>query len=186
MPIFVSFLRGINVGGKSQIPMEALRALYRSLGFPSVKTHLNSGNVIFAAPGRVGAAALAKRIEGAIEKEFGFRPAVMLRTPAELDDTLAHNPFREEEASDPSRLLVMFLAAAAAKDAAQRLGRASDGPEKIEVGKRETYLYYPNGIGRSKLTTALLERHLGTAGTARNWRTVSKVREMAVSAQKSH
>jgi uncharacterized protein (DUF1697 family) len=184
MPVFVSFLRGINVGGKKQIRMEALRALYESLGFTSVKSHLNSGNVVFNAPGRSGAAALAKRIEEAIETEFGFRPALVLRTPAELEAILAHNPFRQEETSDPSHLLVMLLAGAAAKDAAKRLGEAYEGPEKIEIGKREAYLYYPNGIGRSKLTTALLEKHLGTAGTARNWTTVTKLKGMATAAGK--
>jgi hypothetical protein len=35
------------------------------------------------------------------------------------------------------------------------------------------------GVGRSKLTNALIERKLGFAGTARNWNTVLKFAALA-------
>ncbi len=47
MPVIISMLRGVNVGGHNKIKMDALRALYESLKFESVESHIQSGNVVF-------------------------------------------------------------------------------------------------------------------------------------------
>jgi uncharacterized protein (DUF1697 family) len=177
MTTFVSLLRGINVGGNKQIRMELLRAVYESLGLAAVRTHLQSGNVVFREDER-GAARLPARLEHAIEKRFAFRPAVVVRTGAELREVVGRNPFPDEAERDPSHLLVMFLAAPPRKPAEARLAEANVGPEKFRLSGRELYLYYPNGVGRSKLTNAVIEKRLATVGTARNWNTVTKLLEL--------
>jgi len=53
------------------------------------------------------------------------------------------------------------------------------GPEELRIEGRELYIYYPDGAGKSKLSNTLLERTLQTAGTARNWNTVTRLLEMA-------
>jgi uncharacterized protein (DUF1697 family) len=179
MPTFVAFLRGINVGGNKTIPMARLKALFETLGFESVRTHLNSGNVAFAS-GEKDRAGLTKEIEAAIEKEFGFRPATMLRDAAALKKIVAKNPFAEMAKDDPSHLVVMLLSAKPDKDAGKRLAAAYQGPEEIRIVGEEAYVTYPNGIGKSKLTNTLLEKHLGVSGTARNWNTVTKLLAEAV------
>lgn len=177
MTVFVSLLRGINVGGNKTVAMAALKALYESLGLEGARTLLNSGNVVFATTEK-DRAKLARKIEAAIEKEFGFRPAVMLRDAVALKEIVAQNPFPDVAKRDPGHLVVMFLASRPGKDAPKRLAAAYDGPEEIRIAGEDAYITYPNGIGRSKLTNALLEKQLGVAGTARNWNTVTKLLEM--------
>ena len=178
MTTLVSLLRGINVGGNKTIRMERLRALYEALGFASVRTLLNSGNVVFAASG-TSSAKLTKTIEAALEKEFGFRAAVIVRSAAELKKIAEGNPFPGMAKSDPSHLVVMFLASKPDKGAKARLAEAYSGVEEIRISGETVYLTYPNGIGKSKLTNTLLEKHLGVMGTARNWNTVTKLVELA-------
>lgn len=52
---------------------------------------------------------------------------------------------------------------------------AITGPELVQARGRELYAVYPAGIGRSRLTSSLMEKTLGTRGTARNWNTVLKL-----------
>ncbi|MGH6924038.1 MAG: DUF1697 domain-containing protein [Propylenella sp.] len=176
--MFVAFLRGINVVGKKVISMARLRTLFDALDFENARTHLNSGNVIFASDEK-DRAKFADRIGEAVEKEFGFRPAIMIRDAAAIRRILKRNPFREMAESDPSHLFVTMLAAKPGKGAAKRLADAYQGPEEFRISGEEAYITYPNGVGKSKLTNALLEKHLGVAGTARNWNTVAKLLGMA-------
>jgi uncharacterized protein (DUF1697 family) len=178
MTVFFAFLRGINVGGRTTIKMAALKTLFEGLGLENVKTLLNSGNVIFATKAK-DRRKLTKTIEGAVEKEFGFRPAIVIRTAAEVGKIIAKNPFPDMAKSDPSHLLVMTLAEEPKAGAKERIAEVYAGPEKIEIKGENVYLTYPNGIGRSKLTNALLEKQLGVVGTARNWNTLTKLLERA-------
>jgi uncharacterized protein (DUF1697 family) len=176
--VIISLLRGVNVAGHDKIKMDALRALYVSLKLHNPQTYVQSGNVIFATEDS-NLDSLANYIETAIEKKFGFRPAVILRSSEELRKIMAQNPFAKRRGIEPSKLLIVFLAATPAKNAMQLLQERNPGPEEVHIHGRELYIYFPNGIGRSKLTTALLDRATGTAGTGRNWNTVTKLLEMA-------
>src|SRR5437870_4010669 len=109
MPVIVSMLRAVNVGGHNKIKMDALRALYDSLKLRDPQSYVQSGNVVFRT-GERDMARLAKRIEDAIERTFEFRPRVILRTTAELRETIARNPFAKRDEIHPGKLLVMFLA----------------------------------------------------------------------------
>src|SRR5436309_15835190 len=121
MPVIVSMLRGVNVGGNHKIKMEALRALYESLGFSDVQTYIQSGNVVFRTKA-TGLAALGKKIEDGIEAQFGFRPAVILRTMEELRTAIAGCPFAGREGMEPGKLLVTFLSAAPKEEARVKVG----------------------------------------------------------------
>ncbi len=143
-----------------------------------MKTLLNSGNVIFATKEKERGK-LTKTIEDAVEKEFGFRPAIVIRSVSELKTILHKNPFPDMAKSDPSHLLVMTLAKKPKAGAKARVAEAYAGPEKIEIKGENVYLTYPNGIGRSKLTNAPLEKQLGVVGTARNWNTLIKLFKIA-------
>ena len=56
----VALLQGINVGRAKRVAMAELRALFAGLGYHDVRTLLNSGNVVFTAPGEAGPAAAAR------------------------------------------------------------------------------------------------------------------------------
>src|SRR6202035_3869895 len=109
MPVAISMLRGINVGGHNIIRMESLRALYESLGLRDAQTFIQSGNVVFRTPAR-DVSALARRIENKIEQTFGFRPGVIVRSSSELRDVIGRNPFAARSGIDPRKLLITFLA----------------------------------------------------------------------------
>jgi uncharacterized protein (DUF1697 family) len=171
-------LRGVNVGGHRLIKMDSLRALYESLKLRDPQTYVQSGNVIFWTTER-NLPRLAQRIEGGIEQSWGFRPGVMLRTAAEMRDVIARNPFARRRGLEPSRLLVTFLGADPSPEARDKILQIKTDPEELHIDGRELYIYYPNGMGRSKLSPAVLERTLQTSGTGRNWNSVTKMLEIA-------
>ncbi len=176
MYVFISLLRGVNVGGHNKIKMDALRELYRELGFHDPRTYVQSGNVIFGAKGKN---LKAQVLEDAIEKAFDFRPGVVLRTAAELRKTIAGNPFAKRAGLDDAKLLVNFLAEAPGNQAMAALRELPRGPEELHVSGREIFIYFPDGMGRSKLPWASLDRVLKTTVTGRNLRTVAKLLGMA-------
>jgi uncharacterized protein (DUF1697 family) len=178
MTVVISMLRGVNVGGHNKIKMEALRALYESLGLLDAETHIQSGNVIFRTRMR-DHILLAKTIENGIEQSFGFRPSVIVRTSSELRDAIARNPFATRPGIDPSRLLVTFLASQPSAEAREKVLGMKVEPEELRIDGREVYIYFPNGMARPKLSWPLIERTLKTPGTGRNWNTVTKLLGMA-------
>ncbi|HET8697699.1 MAG TPA: DUF1697 domain-containing protein, partial [Gammaproteobacteria bacterium] len=175
MTVYASMLRAVNVGGTSVIRMDALKRVYESLGLRQVRTLLNSGNVLFVSS-VTDRARLAKRITQEIERRFDLRVELLLRTLEELEMLVERGPALSER-QDPSKLLVMFLDGVPDKKAQAALLKVHKGPELIEIRGPEIYLYYPNGVGRSKLTNAFIEAELGCAGTARNWNTLRKLVE---------
>jgi uncharacterized protein (DUF1697 family) len=178
MTVVISMLRGVNVGGHNKIKMEALRALYESMKLREAQTYVQSGNVIFRTDER-DIALLTKRIEDGIERKFGFRPNVILRTAAEMREVIARNPFAKRRGIEPSKLLVTFLGSDPGAEAREKILQIKCDPEELRIEGRELYIYFPNGIGRSKLSWAGLEKTLKTPGTARNWNSVTKMLEMA-------
>jgi uncharacterized protein (DUF1697 family) len=178
MPVLISLLRGVNLGGHRKVNMGDLRALYESLGFEDVQTYINSGNVIFRTSAR-DPVRLRKRIEVAIEKACGFRSDVILRTPSDLRDVLARNPFAARPGIEGSRLGIHFLAAEPGAALREQALAINTGPEELHIHPRELFIYYTNGMARPNLSLALVEKTLGTLGTSRNWNTVRKLLEMA-------
>lgn len=178
MTVAIALVRGINIAGHNTIRMEALRNLHESLGLSDVGTYVQSGNVVFRTRLR-NPARLARRIEDAIERSHGFRPTVFVRTAAELKAAAARNPFGGRPGIEPGKLVVIFLADQPSAAAEQALLGIKVGPEEFQVRGRELYVYFPNGVGRSKFTLTLIEKTLETYGTGRNWNTVARLLEMA-------
>jgi uncharacterized protein (DUF1697 family) len=178
MPVLISMLRGVNVGGHHKIKMDALRALYESLKFQAPHTYVQSGNVIFRTKEK-NSPALAKKIQDAIERTFGFRPEVILRTPDELRRAIAASPFATRQDLEPGKLLVTFLAGDPGPQAHATLLSLKAYPEELHLQSRELYIYFPNGTGQSKLPWSQVEKLLHTTGTARNWNSVTKMLAIA-------
>lgn len=173
----VALLRGINLGGNNRLAMRDLVALFSTAGCTDVMTYIQSGNVVFRAPAAV-TAALAGAIQTGIEREFGLRVPVVLRSADELERVVRDNPFLGRDA-DTDALHVMFLAAAPAPAAVASLDpQRSPGDEFAVVG-REVYLRCPRGLAGTKLGNDYFDRRLATISTGRNWRTVLKLVEMA-------
>lgn len=169
---FVALLRGINVGGRNMVPMADLSAMFEELGYTGVGTLLQSGNVVFS--GRGTPLSIEKRLEEATAERFGLGVSYFVRTAEELAKVAEANPLKDEARDDPSHLLVIFLKEPATAARALALREALEGPEVVRVQGRHAYVSFPAGIGKSKLTPALIEKHLGR-GTGRNWNTVRKL-----------
>jgi uncharacterized protein (DUF1697 family) len=174
MTTYLAFLRGVNLGPNRRLAMADLRDIVTGMGMRDVQTLLQSGNVVFRCATRKPAA-IERDMEAAIVKALKLETLVHVRTSEEWQAVIAHNPFPQEATRDPSHLLVTCLRDAPSPRSVSELQAAITGPERVRTNGREAYIVYPEGIARSKLTPALLDRKLGAGGTARNWNTVLKL-----------
>ena len=179
-PARAAFLRGINVGGNKKVAMPALKTFFEDLGFTDVKTLLQSGNVVFRGKSK-NDSQLEALLEKEAQKRLKLESDFFVRTPEDLDRVVRNNPFPREAERDPSHLLVLFLKTAAEQKHIDELAAAIVGPELVEGVGRETYIYYGEGMGRSRLTNAVIEKRIGRA-TGRNWNTVRKALALCGSA----
>jgi uncharacterized protein (DUF1697 family) len=184
MPAIICMLRAVNVTGHNKIKMDALRSLCESLKLECVQTYVASGNVVFVSKEK-DLDGLSKRISGAIHAKVGFQPDVILRTTAEMRRVIAKSPFAGRNAIEPAKLLVAFLAGDPGKAARDSLSKLDMRGEELHPVGSELYIYFPNGMGRSKLPWPAINKALGVPSTGRNWNTVLKLREMAEALEKS-
>lgn len=168
MARWVALLRGINVGGHRKLPMADLKALMEAQGWKNPAHNIQSGNLVFDAEAPEAAA-----LEDAIERAKGFRPAVLLIAAGDFAAMAAANPFPEAR-DDPKSLHFFFLAGPPAKDAAARLADAAGPHERVHLDDRVLYLHSLDYLSGSRVAP-VAERLLGTAATARNWNTVSRL-----------
>jgi uncharacterized protein (DUF1697 family) len=178
MPVLISMLRAVNVGGHGKIKMDALRALYASLKFENPQTYLQSGNVIFKT-GEHSLDAVAKRLHSAIEKKFQCKTNIMLRTTDDFRAIIKKNPFAKRADVEPGKLVVFFLAADPGNEGRKAVVDQKFAPEVIHAIGRELYIYFPNGQGQSKLPFPRIYKLLQTPGTGRNWNSVTNMLEIA-------
>ena len=170
MPVYIALLRAVNLGPHGKVAMPKLKEAFEAEGFDNVRTLLNSGNVVFSASKEP----TEKQLEDMAAKRLGLSTDFFVRTPEEWEKLMAANPFSKEAADDPGHLVIMFL-----KNAAHSAEVPHPGREVIKVHGRQLYITYPDGIGTSKLTNAVIESKLKVRGTARNWNTVTKLAALA-------
>jgi uncharacterized protein (DUF1697 family) len=155
MPTCVAMFRGVNVGSVA-IRMDRLRAEFEALGFSTVRTYVQSGNVVFDTTLRGPSAALGREIEGRVLRSFGFAVPVILKTARQMADIVRNNPFVGEKGVDAGALHVTFLSAKPGPKTAERLGELAARSERFCIHGREIYLYCPDGYGSpGSPTTAL-------------------------------
>lgn len=166
---YVALLRGINVGGKNKLPMAELARTFTAAGCRDVRTYIQSGNVVFAASPRLAAPKLAASLR--------LKVPVVMRSSDELREIAARNPFLKQ-GLDPESLHVAFLAEVPTRSRVASLDPERSPGDAFVPRGREIYLHLPNGVARTKLTTAWFDSKLATTSTFRNWRTVLKLLEM--------
>jgi uncharacterized protein (DUF1697 family) len=174
-PRRVALLRGINLGGGRTLPMAGLREVATGLGWADIATHLQSGNLLFRAPG--SDADLAARLSAAIRKEVGMEVDVVLRSGAELAALVGEHPFAD---GDPSRVVIACSDRVVGELAARRLADLASGAERVRVAEtgRDVYAHFPNGQAGSKLAAGLIASLRPATGTARNLRTMTRLADL--------
>ena len=167
MTTYVALLRAVNVGGTGNLPMSELKTMCEAAGYTRVETYIASGNVVFES--KESAKQVQARLEADLEAYAGKPVGVLVRTATEMAAVLAANPF---PGRDSTRTVAVFLDSAPPRDALKAVtGQAN---EEVRLGRREVYVHYPDGQGRSKLKIPA-----AATGTARNMNTAAKLAEMA-------
>jgi uncharacterized protein (DUF1697 family) len=173
----IALLRGINVGGHKKVPMADLRAALADAGFEDVKTYVQSGNVALTAKER-SPAKVGRRVEQAIEKAFGFDVAVVVRSREEIAALIEDDPLGDL-ATNPTYRVVVFLADKLDRERLADVDPADFAPEAFALRDYEIVMWAPDGQRDSKLVKTLTEKRSGVVGTARNWKTVLKLLDLA-------
>lgn len=173
----VALLRGINVGGKHKLPMAELRSVLAKAGCSSVRTYIQSGNVVLRS--NFPTAELGDHLRRVIEDRLGFATPVMVRSSAEWSRYVDSNPFSVEASENAGHVLLVLSEDAPDPSAPAELASAATLGERVELRGDAIWIHFAGGIARSKLSSALLDRRIGSPTTARNWRTVLKLQDLA-------
>ncbi len=179
MQTIISLLRGINMTGHNSVKMKDLLQVYNNLGFINAESYIQSGNVIFGFPGEINEHALSTAIHESIKSAFGYDIAVIIRSVSELNDIKTANPFLSENNFDPSKMAVIFLTSEVTAIQKEKVATIDYPPDKFFIRGREIYIYCPNGFGKTKLYTNFFENRMGVTGTARNWKSITTILQIA-------
>ncbi len=174
MPVVISFLRGINVGGHKKIKMADLRGLYAALGLSDARTILQSGNAIFRTE-ETDHALLQAKIEAGIRAQFGFDARVILRGTAQFRSIFDRHPFSEEQQNQARKIAVVFLSGCPSPGDVDKLRAKNPGREFIHSDGSELFVFYTDGQARSKLDNKRIEKALSLQSSARNWNTCHRL-----------
>jgi len=178
--VYLILFRG--VGGKTQLPVKALREKLTAAGFENVATYINSGNaVVRSGMNRTKVVATVEKI---CREEFGFEKAIFAPTLEEWDEVIAKNPFAKAAASAPTTVHAALLESAPKSENVERVRARAVNGEDIRIVGSVAYLYTPHGFGTSKMAEKF-DAWIGVTNTARNWNTVLKLAELGRAAREN-
>lgn len=175
----IALLRGVNTGGR-KVVMSELKAGIEAMGLADVRTLQAAGSVVFEEMQGRSDAQLEAYLEAQSIERLGLKTEYYVRAPAEWRRLIEANPFKEEAAREPSKMVLLVFRETPPQSAWDAFGAANPGRELVGVGDRAGYMFYPDGIGASVVFGKnLIDRHLGKLNTGRNWNSVLKLAEMA-------
>ncbi len=179
-PNHLALLRGINVGGRNRVPMRDLKVVCERLGWTSVGTCLQSGNIVFASSQPTDS--LESSLEAAINAHFKLSIPVVSRSLVAFERILKASPLRSEARDHPSHV-ILYLSKNSVKGTAQQdlQCKAESGERVIRAGHEALWIDFPNGIARSKLTPKAIDAAVGSPATGRNWKTACRIMDLASS-----
>lgn len=178
MPTWVALLRAVNLGNHNKVNMPALREALVQAGFQDVRTYVQSGNVVLSSSAR-SAARVARAVHDVLHESFGIDTPVLVRTPAQLRAVAEWDPFAEQSAERPTSVHVLHLDADPDTDALAALLDADWGDDRVAARGREVVIAYGESMHDSRLQHAALLKRLTVTGTARNWRTLLALVDLA-------
>ena len=178
MVVYIAFLRGINVGGHKKIPMAELRLLLAEVGLNNVKTYIQSGNIVFESTIK-STITLAKLIQNSIEEKFGFKVPALVKMAKELEQIFLSNPYNSEAYLENNQTYFVLLFELPIKELVVLFNEERYPNEEFYFSDNCIYLLCKKGYGNAKLNNNLLERKLKVTATARNYRTMQKLLELA-------
>lgn len=175
MPTYIALLRGINVSGQKLIKMADLQEHFASCGAANVRTYIQSGNVVFEHPEK--SATLRKTLERYLAIKLGYSVPTIVKTAGEFAAIVAANPYDNGLPEFGKRMYVCLFEEAPTPTAMESIQRHVNDSERLVIKGLAAYAYYADGLGRARLSSAIIERKLGLV-TMRNWNTVTALLEM--------
>lgn len=176
---YVSLLRGINVSGQKKIIMADLKMLYEEQSCENITTYIQSGNVVFEHPSEKPSS-IKQMLEAAITEKYQFSVYVDVLTTEALESAFNNQPFNDIDIeSEGNKAFIMFLSDKAEPERASAITPFMQPEEQLILKGACLYIYLPNGAGKSKLSTNLIENKLNVTATARNLKTVRKLCQLA-------
>lgn len=179
MPHRLILFRGMNTGGV-RAPVGEQRAMAQAMGLKNPRTLLASGNLVVESD--LPTDRLEDDIEAAMERTFGLKIVAMVRTPDQWAGLIAANPFAEQAAAHPAKVLAMVMKDGIKPGALEACRALAADGERVEArtvsGDDVLYFWFPDGQGESGIFRKATPRMLGM-GTGRNWNTVLKLADMA-------
>jgi uncharacterized protein (DUF1697 family) len=174
---YVALLRGINVGGNNLIKMAELKLCFEKQGFRDVRTYIQSGNVVFSAgaetPGKVCA-----RLEAAIEKTFGCRASVVLRSKKEMGDIVRRAPKGFGKQPAKYRYDVIFLKEPLGSAEVLKGVSRKEGIDRANAGEGVLYFSRLDSKASQSRLGKLMSMPVYKSMTIRNWNTTTKLLEL--------
>jgi uncharacterized protein (DUF1697 family) len=165
--------------GHNSIKMSALTELYKNIGIYDAETYIQSGNVVFNIMNEMAISEISAKIEKIIRATFDYTVPVMIRTVGEMKRIISVNPYLTEENFDQSKMAVIFLYENPSEEQLQKANNIYYPPDKFQITGREIFIYCPNGFGKTKLYTNFFEKKMNVIGTARNWKTITTLLNIA-------
>lgn len=179
MKTYIAFLRGINVGGQKKMQMAEVRKMMTDIGFRDIQTYIQSGNIVFRSD-----VDTTEKLEGlihaAIDTTFGFDVPVIVKSVTEMKDIIVQNPFKNEVDLAENRIYFVLLQGAPNIELVHTFKSEKYLNEIFSVSNNCVYLCCKNGYGKAKLNNNVIERKLKVKATARNYRTMNKMVELAL------
>ena len=173
MQTYISMLRGINVSGSKKIKMVELKSLYEKLKFKEVQTFIQSGNVIFKSS--KSETTIIKTIYDGLKKEWNYDVTIILKTPTELKNIIAKNPFLKGHDVNVKNLYFTFLESTPDKTLLTAIKDFTSNNDEFVIKGKEVYVLCPDGYGTTKLHNNFFERKLKVGATTRNWNSLNKM-----------
>jgi uncharacterized protein (DUF1697 family) len=174
MTIYIALLRGINVGGNNMIKMSELKIMFETMGFGKVQTYINSGNVLFTSED--GAEQVRKRVELEVNKAFGIKVTVVIRTATELEQIIADCPYKSDSLAEGESIQVTLLSEAASPEKVALLPVGISDIDEFQNNGLEIYFLFRQSMLDSKLAKNMTK--LGSTATSRNIKTMNKLAEL--------
>ena len=172
MTSYVALLRGINVGGKNKVSMAELAACFEDAGYAHVRTHGQSGNVLFESGGVTESA-----LESILEKRFGIPIRVILRSRAELAAVVKGAPKGHDSTTLRSEVIFVKKPLTPAKAMAQ-MPPLREGVDSVAAGPGVIYFSRVRATATTTRIQVFMAMPIFLQMTMRSWDTTTKLLEL--------
>jgi len=173
--MYIAFLRSINVGKINKISMSDLTELFYKLGYDNIKTHLNTGNVMFNSE-TSNICEMEDEIRKIIFGNLNLEIEIVVRTSDELSNIVSSYKF---ESPDGKNRYVTLLKTILNDELKGLLSEEVDKFRKekdlYEILDKEVKLYIPGGYGETKINNKFIEKKSKIFATTRNINTIEKI-----------